>query len=117
MLTRALRVEGAPTVPSRWLLRLDSLLRLIGIEPETLHAGIWLGWQAELDQPGHGRARTRRRRRARRWRRARSSLSVTEIETWIRDPYAIYARRILRLEPLDPIDADPDCRRSRQLHP
>ena len=56
MLTRALRVEGAPTVPSRWLLRLDSLLRLIGIEPETLHAGVWLGWQAELDQPGRGRA-------------------------------------------------------------
>src|SRR5690606_25417524 len=31
----------------------------------------------------------------------------TQIETLIRDPYAIYARKILRLEPLDPIDADP----------
>ena len=34
---------------------------------------------------------------------------MTEIETWIRDPYAIYARRILRLDPLDPIDADPNA--------
>jgi ATP-dependent helicase/nuclease subunit B len=108
MLTRALRVEGAPTVPSRWLLRLDSLLRLIGIEPETLHAGIWLGWQAELDQPGQvepARPPAPRPPVAARPQR----LSVTEIETWIRDPYAIYARRVLRLDPLDPIDADPNA--------
>jgi len=34
-------------------------------------------------------------------------LSVTQVETWIRDPYAIYARHILKLKSLDPIDADP----------
>ncbi|HKT20006.1 MAG TPA: PD-(D/E)XK nuclease family protein, partial [Stellaceae bacterium] len=34
-------------------------------------------------------------------------LSVTEIETWRRDPYAIYAKHVLRLRPLDPLDADP----------
>jgi ATP-dependent helicase/nuclease subunit B len=36
-------------------------------------------------------------------------LAVTRIETWLRDPYAIYARYILRLRPLDrpnePIEA------------
>jgi ATP-dependent helicase/nuclease subunit B len=31
-------------------------------------------------------------------------LSVTEIETWQRDPYAIHARHILRLNALDPLD-------------
>ena len=32
---------------------------------------------------------------------------MTQIETWLRDPYAIYARQILKLEPLDELDADP----------
>ncbi len=31
-------------------------------------------------------------------------LSVTAIEDWLRDPYTIYARHILRLLPLDPVD-------------
>ncbi len=32
---------------------------------------------------------------------------MTQIETWLRDPYAIYARHILGLRPLDELDADP----------
>jgi ATP-dependent helicase/nuclease subunit B len=32
-------------------------------------------------------------------------LSVTEIETWLRDPYAVYARHVLKLRPLEPLDA------------
>jgi ATP-dependent helicase/nuclease subunit B len=38
---------------------------------------------------------------------ARKQLSVTRIEKLIRDPYAIYARHVLRLEPLEP-----DCGRT-----
>ena len=34
--------------------------------------------------------------------------SVTEIETLRRDPYAIFARRILRLRPIEPLIRDPD---------
>jgi ATP-dependent helicase/nuclease subunit B len=106
LLTRAMRVEGSPTVPSRWLLRLDSLLRLLKIEPETLHAGLWLGWQSQLDRIDEPRPIAPPAPRPPVALRP-TRLSVTQIETWIRDPYAIYARHILKLEPLDPLDADP----------
>jgi ATP-dependent helicase/nuclease subunit B len=36
-----------------------------------------------------------------------SSLSVTEIEHWLRDPYTIYAKHILQLIALDPVDSPP----------
>ena len=36
---------------------------------------------------------------------------------WIRDPYAVYARAVLRLEPMDPIDQDPSyAERGSILH-
>ena len=106
VLTRAERVEGTPTVPSRWLLRLENLLRGTGPETEMRGDTPWLRWQGLLDAPRDIRpspppapkpplgARPRR-------------LSVTQVETWMRDPYAIYARHVLRLAALEPIDADP----------
>ncbi|MDX1425669.1 MAG: double-strand break repair protein AddB, partial [Kiloniellales bacterium] len=107
VLTRAGRVEGAPSVPSRWLLRLEALLSALGC-PHALadEGGRGRGWADALDRPAEIAAvsapapcppldaRPRR-------------LSVTQIETWMRDPYALYARHVLRLEPLEPLDADP----------
>jgi ATP-dependent helicase/nuclease subunit B len=44
-------------------------------------------------------------------------LPVTAIRTLIRDPYAVYARSILRLRPLDPLLPEPDARlRGTALH-
>src|SRR5690606_7825513 len=34
-------------------------------------------------------------------------ISVTQVEAWMRDPYQIYARKVLGLKALDPVDADP----------
>src|SRR5581483_4395484 len=39
-----------------------------------------------------------------------ATLSVTEIEQWLRDPYSIYAKHVLGLRPLDPVDTPPGAR-------
>jgi ATP-dependent helicase/nuclease subunit B len=108
VLTRAARIEGAPTVPSRWLLRLETVLRAAGLERALEAATEPLRWQARLDDPGKPHpakppapcpAVALRPRQ----------LSVTQIETLIRDPYSVYARTILRLKRLEDIDAAPDA--------
>ncbi len=44
-------------------------------------------------------------------------LSVTEIEHWLRDPYTIYAKHVLKLLPLDAVDTDPGARdRGNVIH-
>ena len=106
VLTRATRVEGAPTVPSRWLLRLDTVLRAAGLEGRLGAAVEPLGWQARLDEAAEHIAVPPPEPRPPVAARPRK-LSVTQVETWMRDPYAIYARAILRLEAFEPIDADP----------
>jgi ATP-dependent helicase/nuclease subunit B len=105
ILTRATRVDGTPTVPSRWLLRLETVLRAGG-QARALPAGPWLAWQQALDRPPRVMPAPRPAPRPPVAARPRR-LSVTSIETWMRDPYAIYARFVLGLRPLDAIDADP----------
>ncbi len=108
VLTRASRVGGTPTVPSRWLLRLETLLAGSGLAERFRPDGRWLDWFDRLDTvPDEETVRipppAPKPPVAARPRR----LSVTQIETWIRDPYAVFARHILGLKPLDPLDADP----------
>jgi ATP-dependent helicase/nuclease subunit B len=106
-LTRAARQEGVPTVPSRWLLRLDAVLRADGLghalQPDAaIEAAV-----QKIDEAEHYRPLPLPEPRPPLTARPRQ-LSVTQIETWLRDPYAIYARHILQLEPLDELDEDPD---------
>ncbi|HJZ15750.1 MAG TPA: double-strand break repair protein AddB, partial [Stellaceae bacterium] len=105
-LTRAARSEGVPTVPSRWLLRLDTVVQAVGLDgalgpDDTLRHAAELIDRAEgyrpLPPPEPRPPLAARPRK----------LSVTQIETWLRDPYAIYARHILGLRALDELDADP----------
>lgn len=96
-LTRATRVEGAPTVPSRWLLRLDALLQGLGHEAAlTTQAPQWRTWAVALDQPDQPLPTAPPAPRPPLDARPRT-LSVTDVETWMRDPYSLYARKILAL--------------------
>jgi ATP-dependent helicase/nuclease subunit B len=105
ILTRAARIDGTPMVPSRWLMRLDAVLRAGGRE-RGLPAGHWLAWQDALDEPETIEAAPRPAPRPPIAARPRR-LSVTQVETLMRDPYAIYARHILRLKKLPEIDEQP----------
>ncbi|MEL7173219.1 MAG: PD-(D/E)XK nuclease family protein, partial [Pseudomonadota bacterium] len=124
LLTRSLRMGGEPTVPSRWLIRLETLLG--GTAPETLkdmrtrgrnllNLLPWLDDPAEAEDPALLPAE--RPRPAPPPSARPRQLSASDIERLIRDPYAVYARRVLRLRPLDPLGAPADARdRGTVLH-
>jgi ATP-dependent helicase/nuclease subunit B len=103
ILTRAEKVDGAPTVPSRWLFRIEALAG--ASVPEAAH---YLAWAHELDSAARARPvpppAPRPPVAARPVR-----LSVTQVESWMRDPYGLYAQKVLNLKPLDPIDDRPNA--------
>jgi len=112
VLTRANKTEGQPSVPSRWLTRLDAVLRGAGAEDLLVtEANTWRDLRTLLNRPAQtvplAPAASRPPAPRPPVKARPRSLSVTQIETWMRDPYSIFARHILRLRPLDPIDADP----------
>ena len=99
------RLDGAPAVPARWLVRLDAFLAGQG---RRLPAHPAASWAAQLDQPATVQRLLPPAPRPPLELRPRR-LSVTEIETWLADPYAIYARHILRLRKLDPLEQATDA--------
>lgn len=105
VLTRAVRVEGTPTVPARWLLRLDALLTALGVANALIRSASIEAWAAALDQPERFQPLPPPAPRPPVGLRPRQ-LSVTQIGTWMADPYAIYARHVLRLKKLEPLDAE-----------
>jgi len=100
MLTRALRQDGAPTVPSRWLQRLQAVVDLTAAEQR---GDRWIRWAHALDAAPHWTPVSRPAPCPPLDARPRQ-LSVTRVEMWRRDPYALYAYKILRLEKLGELE-------------
>ncbi|MBI3515903.1 MAG: double-strand break repair protein AddB [Proteobacteria bacterium] len=106
VITRAVKVDGTPTVASRWLQRLDTVLQA-GDKTDALAGDApWLAWHRGYSAPLTARPWPAPEPRPPLAARPRK-LSVTAIERWMRDPYEIYARHVLDLTRLDPLDADP----------
>jgi ATP-dependent helicase/nuclease subunit B len=106
VITRALKREGAPTVPSRLIQRLRALSGDARWE-SVLEAGRrFTGLAARLDT-APPEPRLKRPSPKPDPALFPRSLSVTEIETLVRDPYSIFARHVLGLDPLDPLAAAP----------
>jgi len=111
ILTRARKQDGAPTVASRWLWRLQTLARgALGeaqADARLAPSLDYLAMARALDDPGEQRSFIQAPEPAPPVEARPRRLSVTKIETWIRDPYAIFAQKILRLEKLDDLDREP----------
>ena len=110
VMTRSARVDGTPTVPSRWLVRLQKLLTGLDVEVANcfFQPSYWLKWHSSLDRPKKVRPINPPVPRPPLDARPRK-LSVTQVEVWMRDPYAIYARHILGLHALPKLDVAPDA--------
>ena len=107
VMTRAEKVDGQPTVPSRWLSRLHVVLDALGLTAALKPVDPWPHWAGLLER-SRGPAAPAAMPAPRPPVSARPTrLSVTRIETLMRDPYSIYARYILGLKVLDPLEADP----------
>jgi ATP-dependent helicase/nuclease subunit B len=109
-LTWSKRDQRQPLVPSRWILRLQMLMDGFGDlfdhghTPELLKHARALGQtQAKLAPHAKPRPTPPAAARPRKY-------SVTDIVKLNRDPYHIYARKILRLQPLEKLGAEADAR-------
>jgi ATP-dependent helicase/nuclease subunit B len=107
-LTRALKVDGVPTVASRWLQRLLALVEGTGLAQAIAPAQPWLPWARERDVVAEFAPASAPCPRPPIEARPRK-LSVSGIERWIANPYEIYARYILGLQPLEPLGKEPDA--------
>jgi ATP-dependent helicase/nuclease subunit B len=108
ILARAAKVAGAPTVPSRFVQRIAALA---GKRWNSVleRGNEYLALARALDAPAEVKHAERPAPKPPREARP-SKLSVTAIEDWLRDPYTIYAKYILRLAPLDAVDTPPGAR-------
>lgn len=109
ILTRSLRLDGAPQTPARVWQRLGALFGAFGVTlDEELHAKLQ-DWQSALyGQEAHTpcpRPAPRPPRNVR-----PKEVSVSSLSLLQQDPYAFYMRHILKLSPLDTIAPAPDAR-------
>ncbi|MEP0522052.1 MAG: double-strand break repair protein AddB [Hyphomicrobiales bacterium] len=109
VLTRSIRQDGAPTQASRWLQRIEALIGEEGQKTLVQRGQVYLAIARQLDLPEFPSGKPVPRPFPVPEVKFRpNQLSVTEIETLIRDPYAIYAKHILKLAPFDAIGETPN---------
>jgi ATP-dependent helicase/nuclease subunit B len=103
ILSHAAKVDGAPAVASRFLHRLEAVAGEARWSAAKSAGQRYVRFANQLDAPEKVVPVAQPAPRPPRAVRP-LKLSVTEIEDWLRDPYTIYAKHILRLAPLDPVD-------------
>ena len=93
-------------MPSRFIQRLAAVAGETRWQSARERGNVYLTWARELDRPAKVTPAPQPAPKPPRDARPKR-LSVTDIEHWLRDPYTIYAKYILRLAPLDAVDVPP----------
>jgi double-strand break repair protein AddB len=107
-LSRAIKVAGVPTVPSRWLQRLNALVEAAKLKHRIASEQPYAAWARERDKAPEFAPATAPKPCPPVEARPRK-LSVTRIERMLANPYEIFARDILKLYALDPLAKEPDA--------
>jgi ATP-dependent helicase/nuclease subunit B len=106
ILTRAAKVAGAPTVASRFVQRLAAVAGKERWGDAVARGAKYLALARMLDAPARVQRIAQPAPTPPRAARP-TALAVTDIESWLRDPYTIYAKHVLRLAPLAAVDTPP----------
>jgi ATP-dependent helicase/nuclease subunit B len=109
VLARAAKLGGAPTVTSRFVQRIAALAGEARWKAVLARGNRTVEWTRALDHPEVVTPAARPEPKPPVEARP-ARLSVTAIEDWLRDPYTVYAKYILRLAPLDAVDTPPGAR-------
>lgn len=110
VLTRARKRGGSPAIASRFLRRLTAYVGEEAVQQMTRRGADPLAWARAIDAPSGPPQPVAQPEPKPPAALTPERLSLTEIETLYRDPYVLFARRILRLDPLDPVDPPLDAR-------
>lgn len=108
IMTRSEKIDGAPSVRSRWLDRLETVLQIQGIKLDDLSTGPYIGWIEILDLPEATNPYERPQPNPPIAVRPKFA-SATKIDLWMKDPYAIYMYYILKLRPLKLLETENDA--------
>lgn len=100
LITRARRGSGGPAVASRFWLRLKAMAG-----PQWTSADRYRALAEAIDRPGQHRP-SRRPAPVPPVSARPKLIPVTDVDRLKADPYAFYAKRILRLARIEPVDAD-----------
>lgn len=109
ILTRAVKDEDSETIPSRWLNRICNLMAGMSAEGEQALCDMrargaqWLEYAQRIDQPSRTIAPEHRPSPSPPLSARPRQLSATGVTKLIRDPFAVYADKVLRLRALDPL--------------
>jgi ATP-dependent helicase/nuclease subunit B len=101
-LTWAKRINGAPQIPSRWILRLQTVLEVAHISVDKFMNTEWAALADAIDQPTEITP-THKPKPTPPIVARPVQFSVSAVENLIRDPYGLYASKVLRLKELSPL--------------